>query len=67
MWRLTNLSSSISVQSNADIELLLWSIMIILTYEYQRKISEILLSGKIFIYDGQGVVNGDSIIYLNAY
>lgn len=67
MWRLTNLSSSISVQSNADIESLLWSIMIILSYEYQREISKIVFSGKIFIYDGQGVVNGDTIIYLNAY
>lgn len=67
MWRLTNLSSSISVQSNGDIELLLWSIMIILLYEYQRKISKIVFGGKIFIYDGQGVVNGDRTIYLNAY
>lgn len=67
MWRLTNLSSSISVQSNADIELLLWSIMIILSYEYQREISKTVFSGKIFIHDGQGVVNGDSIIYLNTY
>lgn len=41
--------------------------MIILSYEYQRKISKIVFSGKIFIYDGQGVVKGDSIIYLNAY